>query len=221
MEIFFDPSKLSSPFFTHKKSYRKISGYEIEGEKIYIKEYLKNFEEAEREWQNLQILKKEGFLVPTPLFFKREKDRAFLVTEALRGIPLSELLLRTKEPEIYWKILSKLLSELHKKGFFHQDCYLNHFYWNDTTKTLSFLDVARVKRGGLFSFYYQIKDLSQIGYSFEEYLGERGPQFFDIFLRFYEKNYGRLSFLKRLLIKIKIAQIRKRTLRRRLEGRPL
>ncbi len=221
MDASFDLSRLSSPFFVHKKAYRRITGYEIEGRRIYVKEYMENFEEAEREWYNLQMLREEGFLVPTPLFFKREKEKALLVTEALEGSPLSELLPRAKEPEIYLKALAELLSELHKRGLFHQDCYLNHFYWEDSTKTLSFLDVARVKRGGLFSFYYQIKDLAQLGYSFEEYLGERGPHFFKIFLSFYEKKRGKLSFLKRDLLKIKMAQIRRRTMKRRLEGRPL
>lgn len=221
MELSFDLSKLPHPFFTHKKAYRKISGYDIEGKKIYVKEYQKNFREAEREWHNLKMLNKEGFLVPPPLFFKKEKDKALLVTEALRGTPLSELLPRTKEPEVYLQVLAKLLSELHKRSLFHQDCYLNHFYWEESTQLLSFLDVARVKKGGLFSFYYQLKDLSQLGYSFEEYLGERGPFFFEIFLTFYEKNISKLSFIKRLILKYKIFRIRKRTLKRRLKGRPL
>ncbi|MEZ0343247.1 MAG: lipopolysaccharide kinase InaA family protein [Caldimicrobium sp.] len=216
-----DLEKFFQPFFIHQKAYRKIYGYEIEGKKIFIKMYLSNLEEGEREWENLKLLSEMGYPVPTPLFFKKEKERVFIATEALMGTPLSEILPDSQDSELYLKALAELLSQLHKNSLFHQDCYLNHFYWDEASQKLSFLDVARVKSSKVFAFYYQVKDLSQLGYSFEEYLGQRGPIYFQVFLKFYEKNMQELSIFQKILLKFKISRIRKRTIKRRLKGKPL
>ncbi|BAU23923.1 hypothetical protein THC_1558 [Caldimicrobium thiodismutans] len=212
---------LKSPFFVHQKRYRKITGYEYEGMKFYLKEYFDNFDEVKREWENLKFLYEKGFPVPKPLFIKEEKEKIVIGMEALRGTPLSEILKKSDSEDKYLKALSLLLGKLHKENLFHQDCYLNHFYWDEETKRLSFLDVARIKNTKVFSFYYQVKDLAQLGYSFEEYLGEKGPHYFQNFLKFYEELTGRLSPLQKILLKFKISRIRFRTLKRKNEGKPL
>ncbi len=228
-EIFDEPSKDIKPlpvFFQHKKRYRKIRGLEAFGERFYLKEYYTRFDEAEAEWKNLLRLKDLGFSVPEPFFFLRLTDRVVVATFEIKGVPLSELL--QTHPQERKKLifkLSELLANLHSKNIYHQDCYLNHFYWNEDSQTLSFLDVPRVLFNPHFPLRYQIKDLGQVGYSFEEYLKEEGREVFQIFLFYYLENIKSLCRGHKRLIKIltgvKVWLIRRRTLRARRKGKVL
>ncbi len=194
------------PFFIHKKRYREIYGYELKGLRFYLKIYTDCFFEAESEWKNLQILLERGFKPPKPIFYYKNRSYALIATEEVPGKPLSELL---KENPYLLKTLANFMASFHKEKIFHQDCYLNHFYWDG--KEIYILDVSRVKINPLFSLKYQIKDLAQLGYSFETYFGKRGLECFEIFLKHYENLFTPLSSILKFLLFLKIKRIRKRT----------
>jgi tRNA A-37 threonylcarbamoyl transferase component Bud32 len=210
-------------FFEHKKNYKCTKGFEINGKKIFIKGYSAHFDEAEAEWKNLFKLKKLGFSVPEPFFIRRKKDKIEIATFALKGEPLSSLLLANKEKQTFLVAkLAELIASLHDKNLYHQDCYLYHFFWDEESETLSFLDVPRVLQNPSFSLKYQIKDLGQLGYSFEECFGKTGKELFQQFLNYY-LNFSKTKhpiFLI-FLVKLKMALIRWRTQRAKLKGKKL
>uniref|UniRef100_A0A7C4NST1 Lipopolysaccharide kinase n=1 Tax=Thermodesulfobacterium geofontis TaxID=1295609 RepID=A0A7C4NST1_9BACT len=214
---------LPEPFFEHQKRYKTTKGYIVEGRKFFVKEYLSHFEEGDKEWENLLFLKRLGFNVPKPFFRLRSSERYLLATFTLEGLPLSKLLNEKKDQNIFFlKTLGQLLANLHKQNLYHQDCYLNHFFLDEKTKTLGFLDVSRILVNPCFSLKYRIKDLAQLGYSFEKYLGEKGPSLFQNFLSYYLDLSGtKLKWLVKSLVKFKIWLIRKRTERARKRGKIL
>jgi len=214
---------LPSPCFEHEKRYRKVKGYEINGHKFYIKEYSAHFEEASSEWENLFRLRELGFSVPDPFFRRRTSNKVEIATFELKGLPLSNLLQKEQEKRDFLiKKLAKLISDLHFKNLYHQDCYLNHFFWDEKTKTLGFLDVSRILVNPRFSLKYRVKDLAQLGYSFEEYLGKNAPPLFQKFLSYYLDLSGiKLKCLVKSLVKFKIWLIRWRTKRAREKGKKL
>jgi tRNA A-37 threonylcarbamoyl transferase component Bud32 len=228
-EIFDETSKDIKPlpvFFQHEKRYRKVRGIEAFGKRFYLKEYYAQFDEAEAEWKNLLRLKELGFSVPEPFFFLRLANRAVVATFEIKGVPLSELLqTHSQERKKLIFKLSELLANLHSQNIYYQDCYLNHFYWHEDSQTLSFLDVPRVLFNPPFPLRYQIKDLGQVGYSFEEYLKEEGRKAFQTFLFYYLENIKSLCRSHKRLIKIlaktKVWLIRRRTLRARRKGKVL
>ena len=200
-----------------------MKGYEINGQKFYIKEYFAYFKEADLKWENLFMLCSLGFSVPEPFFIRKSPDKVEIATFELKGKPLSELLLKNKESQdnLIYK-LAELLSALHLKGLYYQDCYLNHFFWNEETETLGFLDVSRVISNPFFFLKYQIKDLAQLGYSFEEYFGDKGRAFFQKIFSYYLKLSGiKASLLLKFLVECKIWLIRRRTKRKRRKGKLL
>ncbi|WP_168194305.1 lipopolysaccharide kinase InaA family protein [Thermodesulfobacterium sp. TA1] len=213
---------LPKPFFEREKRYRKVKGYEVDGQRFYIKKYSNCFEEANSEWRNLLRLRELGFSVPEPFFIRKRPDKLEIATFELKGKPLSELL-KNKELQanLIYK-LAELLSALHLKRLYHQDCYLNHFFWEEETEILGFLDVSRVLSNPRFSLKYQIKDLAQLGYSFEEYFGEKGAFLFQKFLsRYLELSKSKPAWLVKFLVEFKIWLIRRRTKRARLKGKKL
>jgi hypothetical protein len=73
-----------------------------------------------------------------------------------------------------------------------------------------------------FSLKYRIKDLAQLGYSFEEYLGKDASPSFQKFLSYYLDFSGtKLKWLIKSLVKFKVWLIRKRTERARKKGKIL
>lgn len=214
---------LPEPFFEHQKRYKIIKGYIVEGRKFFVKEYLSHFEEGDKEWENLFFLKRLGFNVPKPIFRLKSSKQYLLATLALDGTPLSQLLIEDKDQNNFFlKALGELLVRLHKQNLYHQDCYLNHFFWDEKTKTLGFLDVSRILVNPRFSLKYRIKDLAQLGYSFEEYLGKNAPSLFQKFLSYYLDLFGiKLKWLVKSLVKFKVWLIRKRTERARKKGKAL
>jgi len=214
---------LSHSFYNRLKRYKEISGYEVNSERFYIKKYFDHFEEAESEWKNLFLLQSLGFSIPHPFFKRKNPNKIEIATFELKGKSLSKLLSKNKEiqEKLLYK-LAELLSTLHKKGLYYQDCYLNHFFWDEKTETLGFLDVSRVLSNPRFSFKYRIKDLGQLGYSFEEYLGEKAKPFFQNFLSYYSDLSGiELKWFIKFLIKFKIWLIRRKTERARKKGKKL
>jgi len=214
---------LLPPFYNRLKKYKEITGYEVNGKRFYIKKYFNHFGEAESEWKNLFKLRSLGFSVPEPLFKRKSSDKIEIATFELKGIPLSKLLLKNKEiqEKLLYK-LAELLSTLHKKGIYYQDCYLNHFFWNEKTGTLSFLDVSRILINPFFTLKYKIKDLSQLCYSFEEYFGDRGKTLFPKFLSYY-LNLSQIkpTLLIKSLVKLKAFLIKWRTERAKKKGKIL
>ena len=213
---------LPDPFFEHKKRYKLIKGYEVNSQRFYIKEYFDHFEEAESEWENLFKLQSLEFSVPDPFFKRKSLDKVEIATFELKGKPLSELLKDQREQDILFYKLAELLSSLHLKNLYHQDCYLNHFFWDEKTKTLGFLDVSRILINPRFPLKYRIKDLAQLGYSFEEYLGKNAPPLFQKFLSYYLDLSGiKLKCLVKSLVKFKVWLIRWRTKRAKKRGKRL
>jgi len=212
-----------SIFFQHQKRYRRVLGVEALDKRFYIKEYVDHFDEAESEWENLFLLKSLGFSVPNPFFIHKTSAKIQIATFELKGIPLSELLVKDRENKdmLLYK-LAELISALHLKKLYHQDCYLNHFYWDEEIGTLGFLDVARVLLNPRFSSKNRIKDLAQLGYSFEEYMEEKGKLYFQKFLSCYLELSGiERIFLLKSTVEFKIWLIRKRTENVRKKGKKL
>ncbi|MGB9762116.1 MAG: lipopolysaccharide kinase InaA family protein [Caldimicrobium sp.] len=208
--------ELPEPFFKHQKRYRQIFGFDLKGIRFYLKIYSDRLFEAKSEWKNLCFLYEKGFNPPKPLFFFHNSSYALIATEEVPGKPLSELL---KEKPSLLKVLAQFLASFHKEKLFHQDCYLNHFYWDG--EKIYILDVSRVKVGPLFTLKYHIKDLAQLGYSFENYLHEKSSEFLETFLNFYENYFHSLSPIFKFLLSLKIKRIRQRTERVRKKGKPL
>lgn len=201
--------------FRHSKHYRQFKAFKIDSLEIYIKKYLNNLKEARQEWENIQLLWNAGFPTSVPVFFCLNETFAYLGTEKVPGLTFPELL--KKEPEIVLKFIleiAKFLGHFHKTGFFHQDCYLNHFYFDRETKTLRIIDVSRVLFQPKFSFYYLVKDLSQLRFSFFKYLKENFQYYWKIFFDEYQKTNKKISLLENILIKIKFYQIVRHTLKK-------
>jgi len=214
---------LPEPFFEHQKRYKIVKGYIVEGKKFFVKEYLSHFEEGDKEWENLFFLGRLGFNVPKPIFRLKSSKQYLLATLALNGTPLSQLLIEDKDQNNFFlKALGELLVRLHKQNLYHQDCYLNHFFWDEKTKTLGFLDVSRILVNPRFSLKYRIKDLAQLGYSFEEYLGKNAPSLFQKFLSYYlDLSKIKLKWLIKSLVKFKVWLIRWRTKQAKKRGKRL
>ncbi|MCD6489773.1 MAG: hypothetical protein J7K20_03485, partial [Thermodesulfobacterium sp.] len=211
------------PFYYRLKRYKEIAGYEINSCKFFIKKYLNYFDEAEKEWSNLLNLKKLGFSVPESFFIRRRPDKVEIATFELKGIPIFKLILKEQEKQdILLYKLAELISFLHKQNLYHQDCYLNHFFWDEKTETLGFLDVSRVLANPCFPLKYRVKDLAQLGYSFEEYFGDKGKPYFQKFLSYY-LDFSKPIFAKfvRLLVNFKTGLIRRRTEKARAKGKRL
>lgn len=208
-------------FFSHKKHYRTIKGFQIDKLRLFIKKYEKNLEEAEAEWKNITLLWKRGFPTSIPVFFYKNSSIAFIGTEAISGKLCIEIMKENsqKAQEMIEKI-ARFLADFHKAKLFHQDCYLNHFYWDEENKILSVLDVSRVVENPLFPLKYQIKDLAQLAFSFETYLGKEAFFWWDYFLENYINYYGgsKNEKILKFLIYIKKWLIRKRTIRKKLKG---
>lgn len=199
--------------FFHKKAYREIKAFRIEGKEIFLKKYLKNFEEAYREWQNINLLWKKNFPTSEPVLLYKNPSFVIIGTEKLKGLSFVDYL--HQEPQKIPMLIDKiahLLAQFHKEKFIHQDCYLNHFYWEERKERLYIIDVPRVKYKPIFFWYYQLKDLSQLRYSFYKYVGEIWKDLWDLFLEKYQQEFGNtLSILQHSLIKIKFYKIKKHT----------
>ncbi|PMP68644.1 MAG: hypothetical protein C0190_01410 [Thermodesulfobacterium geofontis] len=214
---------LKNPFYIKKKRYRLIRAFKIDNLSLFIKKYEKNLEEAESEWENLQLLWDMGFSTSIPIFFYKDSSIALIGTEEVSGKICLEIIKENSEKtQIVIEKIAEFLGNFHKKNLFHQDCYLNHFYWDDESKTLYILDVSRVIENPLFPLKYQIKDLSQLAFSFEVYLGKEAFFWWKFFWENYVKNYGLKNekFLK-VLVNIKKLLIRRRTIKKFLKGEEL
>ncbi len=199
-------------FFSHQKHYRKVKGFQVNALKIYVKKYLDYFEEAKAEWKNIQLLWNKGFPTSEPIFFF-ERDSLILVgTKAIPGRQCLEII--KKEPQKTFEIVKKIakfLGHFHKTNLFHQDCYFNHFYLNEVTDVLYIIDVSRVLNNPLFAFYYQIKDLAQLKFSFFVYLEENWLEVWENFFASYCLHFKPLNFLTKMGINFKFCKIKKHT----------
>ena len=160
--------------------------------------------------------------MPEPFFRRKSPDKVEIATFELKGKLLLKLLKNKELQDNLIYKLAELLSTLHLKRLYYQDCYLNHFFWDKDAETLWFLDVSRVISNPRFSLKYQIKDLAQLGYSFEEYFGDKGKPFFKKVLSYYLALSGiKPAWLVKSLVKFKIWLIRKRTEWARSKGKRL
>lgn len=214
---------LRNPFYKKKKRYRLIQGFQIENLRIYIKKYFFNIKEGINEWKNIGLLWRKGFATAIPIFLGKTNHSLLIGVEEIKGVSCIKLM--KDQPETKEKIINEIalfLGLFHKVGLFHQDCYLNHLYWDEESKILSVLDVSRVVENPLFSLKYQIKDLSQLAFSFETYLEKEAPLWWNYFWGNYINYYGvKNEKILKVLIDIKRWLIRKRTIRKLLKGEKL
>lgn len=204
---------LENPFFKRKKTYRLIQGFQIENLRFYLKSYFSNLEEGKNEWKNIQLLWQKGFKTAIPIFWGKDDKSVFIGTEEIKGRSCIELM--KNNPEIKDKLIKEIayfIAFFHKEGLFHQDCYLNHFYWDEKNKIILVLDLSRVIEKPWVTLKYQIKDLAQLAFSFETYLEDEAPIWWQHFLRFYEQiTKPKFQLLRDFLIKIKIKLIKRHT----------
>ncbi len=203
--------------FSRKKNYRKVKGYRVGDLEIYLKFYLENFKEAKQEWQNILWFWERGFPTSIPILLYETNQAVILGTKKFSGrLCLDIIKEKPQAKEIQLSKIAEFLAKLHKAGLFHQDCYLNHFYFEEENQTLYVIDVARVLNQPKFSFYYHLKDLAQLTYSFKEYFEETWQEDWKLFFNFYEKFWGRpWGFFKKWLIFLKVKEIERRTERRK------
>jgi|GEM_PF-547836 len=207
-------------FFRHQKRYRQVRGLELKNCKIYIKKYLENLSEAEREWNNIIFLWSKGFPTSIPIFFYKSQKEAFLGTKALEG----KTILDYEEKDLiqinlFMEKIAFYLAKLHREKIFHQDCYLNHFYWDEKEGLLYLIDVSRILYHPSFSTYYQIKDLSQLKFSFYKYFPTNGEKFWEYFFDTYVKEYNlKLKYIYNMAIILKFLLIKRHTLKSKKLG---
>ncbi|MFN3921865.1 MAG: lipopolysaccharide kinase InaA family protein [Caldimicrobium sp.] len=205
--------------FSHKKAYREIKAFRIERKEVFLKKYLKNFKEAYQEWQNINLLWKKNFPTSIPVLFFKNPSFVIIGTEKVKGHSFIDCLkLKPQKNPMLIEKIAQFLAQFHKEKFIHQDCYLNHFYWEEGEERLYIIDVPRVKYRPICFWYYQLKDLSQLRYSFYKYLGEIWKDLWELFLEKYQQEFGNtLSPLQHSLIKIKFYKIKKHTQKREKE----
>ena len=198
---------LPDPYFFRKKRYRIVSAYQIDGFNIFIKKYLAHPEEAKKEWENILLLWEKGVPTSIPVFFALSEDkRAMIGTEEIKGKRVIDII--QDDPSKVSFFISKIaefLAKFHKAKLFHQDCYLNHFYYDKKEDKIIIIDVSRIKHKPVLEFYYQIKDLAQLKFSFSVYLENKAEKFWDIFMKRYfkinEPKYNKKLFFKILNLK--------------------
>ena len=193
--------------FFRKKRYKIIETYDFKNKKIFIKKYLSYPEEAQKEWKNILFLWRKNFFTLIPVFFALSRDdRAIIGTEEVEGKCFVNAL-KNKSIEISFFIskIAEFLAKFHKAKLFHQDCYLNHFYYDEKEDKIIIIDVSRIKHKPVLEFYYQIKDLAQLKFSFSVYLENKAEKFWDIFIKEYfkinETKYNKKLFFKILNLK--------------------
>lgn len=207
-------NKLEDKFpliFSRKKRYRTVKAFRLDSLEIFVKKYEKNLRESENEWKNILLLWKKGFPTSVPIFFYKEKSFSLVGTKKISGILCLEIIKQdpSKTSKIV-KLIANFLGKLHKEKLFHQDCYLNHFYIDLEKEEVYILDVSRVMYKPIFSFYYQVKDLAQIKFSFFKYFGDRFQDLWKSFLEEYSC-FHKLNNFKNLLIMLKFYRIKAHT----------
>lgn len=199
-------------YFCTKKRYRIVSAYQINGSKIFIKKYLAHIEEAKKEWENIFLLWSKGFPTSVPVFFTMSQDkRAMIGTEEVNGEGFLEIVQNDSSKTAFLiSKIAKFLAEFHITGLFHQDCYLNHFYYNKNLDQLIVIDISRVKYNPFFSKYFFIKDLAQLKFSFYTYFQNEALNFWNIFWENYNNEFKNSLFLAKL-IDLKVRLIKRHT----------
>jgi len=199
--------------FSRQKTYRKIKAIQIDSLQIYIKRYKDNLKEAFQEWGNILFLWSKGYPTSIPIFLWNIKNYAFVGTKKIDGFCFIEYLNSKQEfiPFLIKKIAS-YIGSLHKEKIFHQDCYLNHFYLDEKEDILYMIDVSRVLYNPLLKFYYQIKDLSQLKFSFSFYFKDNWKILWESFMIKYENTIGySLINLHKFLLEFKFKKIKSHT----------
>ncbi|MFN3504815.1 MAG: lipopolysaccharide kinase InaA family protein [Caldimicrobium sp.] len=199
--------------FSHKKGYREVKAFQIEGQEIYVKKYLRNLKEGKEEWKNISLLWEKGIPTSVPIFYFQKSSFILIGTKKIEGKPFIYYLEEnSKLVPFLIKKIAEFMATFHIKGFIHQDCYLNHFYWDEIGEKLYLIDVGRVKYKSPLFFYYRLKDLSQLKFSFYKYFGKNGPSAWCEFLNHYEKNLPKpLNNLEKIIIHWKFIKIKKHT----------
>lgn len=143
-----------------------------------------------QEWEHLTWAQSQGIPVPRAVAAGEFRGpwgqiRSFLAVEELTGmlalheaIPLAKSRLSPEE-FAKWKRgliaeMALLSRELHRRGAYHKDLYLCHFYISESDTALSpkawqgrvvMIDFHRLGRHWLGKTWFQVKDLAQLMYS--------------------------------------------------------
>ncbi|OWK43098.1 lipopolysaccharide kinase InaA family protein [Fimbriiglobus ruber] len=142
------------------------------------------------EWRNLAWAQANGIPVPRTAAVGELRGpwgrlQSFLATEELTDmLPLHEAIPRARdrmpaEAFVTWKRgllaeLARLSREFHRRGAFHQDLYLCHFYVADADIGRSptewagrvvVIDFHRLAHRKIWAWWWQAKDLGQLLYS--------------------------------------------------------
>ena len=197
--------------FSHQKTYRKVKAIQIDSLQIYIKRYKANLKEAFQEWKNILFLWSKGYPTSFPIFYIKDKKFALIGTKKIEGISFIDYL-NSEKVNFFIEKIATYLGNLHKEKIFHQDCYLNHFYLDEKEDILYMIDVSRVLYNPLLKFYYQIKDLSQLKFSFSFYFKDNWKILWESFMIKYENTIGySLINLHKFLLEFKFKKIKSHT----------
>jgi len=149
-----------------------------------------------QEYEHLHWAKQAGIPVPKVAAVGERRGgpeglQSFLAVEELAGmsalheaIPAAARLLDAKSFADWKRTLfaevARLTWELHRRGAYHQDLYLCHFYIRDADcerpptnwlNNVAMIDFHRMKRTRLLGAWYQAKDLGQLLFSTEGVVG--------------------------------------------------
>lgn len=128
---------------------------------------------AQREFDNLVALARDGFPVPAALDWAQDPSRGTSVL--LMGWIGHRETLRDRleraavgERQEHLARLAQLVARLHRAGYYHRDLYLHHFVLADgkPRPTLTLLDLGRVRRERAPRRRWLIKDLGALSHSF-------------------------------------------------------
>jgi heptose I phosphotransferase len=138
------------------------------------------------EWENIEAVRRAGIPTVTPIAWGECRcfgleTASFTVTEELYGAePLDVVVRRDFGPGAppgshgrkrdLIRRLAQLARRFHGSGMNHQDFYLNHFFLGPDD-VLHLLDLQRVQRRQRVPRYYLVKDLAQLNYSVQVYVG--------------------------------------------------
>ena len=137
---------------------------------------------ARREWWNLQRLARDGFDSPEPLAMGETRpgarsERSFLLTRAVAGRPLSELLsggwpeqAERSPAQVRNRVvrdLAGMVRRFHDSGYFHRDLYLAHLIVSPDPRwgRPHLIDLERVERRFPPRRRWLVKDLAALEHS--------------------------------------------------------
>lgn len=166
--VAFVPTGNVEQFYFLKRYMRSSSGRWL-GVNSNSKRFQK---QARQEWNAITLFSELDFPVPKPVAFVDSDSESFvLMTEVESKGTLQHWFQNHSAEEFANKRsyiierLAKITQRMHSNNLHHQDYYLGHFLFDETSNQLSLIDLGRAGRIKMLRKKWIIKDLAQLHYS--------------------------------------------------------